>query len=125
MQLRALSDMATFPNRNMKQKCVYWGNPTDNGYGGYTYDDPVELPCRWVGSTKVITDSKGQQVVCRAEVQVEQDVDENGLLYLGNLNDLDSAEEETPTSVERAYLIKRFDKVPTIRGDKFYRKAYL
>lgn len=115
-----------FPDHNLKQTCVYWGNPTDDGYGGYTYDDPVELPCGWKDSTRVITDSKGQQIVCRAEVQVKQDLDENGRLYLSTLDDLESSEEEDPTSITGAYLIKRFDKVPLVnRKDRFYRKAYL
>lgn len=116
----------SFPNRNLNQTCVYWGNPTADGYGGFTWDDPVEIACRWVDSTRLIRDSKGEEIVCRAEVQLRQDVDEDGLLYLGTLDDLESSEEETPTSITGAYMIKRFDKVPLVnRADKFYRKAFL
>lgn len=114
-----------FPERNLNQTAVYWGSPVPDGYGGRTYDDPVEIPCRWVNTTEVITDGKGNEIVCRAEVQVSQDLDEQGTLYLGTLEDLDSDEEADPTKILGAYRIKRFDKTPTIKGTSFYRKAYL
>lgn len=118
-------EMADFPDENLNQTAVYWGNPQPDGTGGFTYDDPVEVDCRWVSSIEVITAANGDQIVCRARVQVGQDLDEQGKLYLGELDDLDSSEEADPTIVDGAYIIKRFDKIPTIRGDKFYRKAYL
>lgn len=117
--------MASFPNRNLNQTAVYWASPIKDGYGGYTWSDPVEIDCRWVNSTRLITASNGEEIVCRAEVQVKQDLDEQGMLYLGDLDDLDSSEEADPRTISVAYQIKRFDKVPTIKGNKFFRKAYL
>jgi hypothetical protein len=117
--------MAQFPERNLSQKAVYWGNPTPDGYGGFSYDDPVEIDCRWVNTNEVVVDAKGDEIVCHATVQVKQDLDEQGLLYLGELDDLDSAEEDNPRTVLGAYSIKRFDKIPTIKGTRFYRRAYL
>lgn len=117
--------MGTFPDRNLNQTAVYWRSPTPDGMGGFTYDDPEEIDCRWTASTQVITASNGDQVVCRAEVQVDQDLDEQGLLYLGTLDDLESSEEEDPSTVDAAYSIRRFDKIPGIRADRFFRKAYL
>lgn len=114
-----------FPDRNLNQKCVYWGGPTPDGYGGFDYDDPEELDCRWVNTNQVIIDAKGREMVCRATVQVNQDLDEEGMLYLGELDDLDSAEEVAPETIAAAYQIKRFDKIPTMRGTKFFRMAYL
>lgn len=117
--------MAQFPNRNLNQTCVYWGTPVDNGYGGFTYADPVELSCRWDDTTEIIKDAKGEEVVSNAKVQVSQDVDENGLMFLGDLDDLDSSEEEDPTTVANAYKILKFDSIPTIKGSRFFRLAYL
>jgi len=114
-----------FPDNHLHQTAVYWGSPTDDGYGGYTWGDPVEIDCRWIDSARVVTDGKGREIVCRAEVQVGQDLDEDGMLYLGELDDLDSAQEDDPRTVDGAYSIKRFDKVPTIKGTAYYRKAYL
>ena len=114
-----------FPNRNLNQKAVYWSNPTPNGYGGFDYDDPIELDCRWVERTQVVTDSKGHEIVSRASVQVNYDLDEQGLLWLGELDDLDSAGYENPETISDAYVIKRFDKTPTIKADAYFRIAYL
>lgn len=114
-----------FPNRNLNQTAVYWGNPQNDGYGGFTYDTPVEISCRWEDSTKIITDSNGREIVSQAEVHVNQDVDEKGLLYLGTLDDLDSDEESDPITIASAFEIKRFDKIPNLKATAYYRKAYL
>jgi len=79
--------MATFPNRNLNQTAVYWASPMPDGYGGFTWDDPVEIDCRWEGSTKLIKRANGEQIACMAEVQINQDVEENGMLYLGDLDE--------------------------------------
>lgn len=114
-----------FPERNLNQTAVYWGSPAPDGYGGYTFAEAVEIDCRWVDTTEMIMDAKGENVVSRASVQVAQDLDVDGMLFLGTLNDLDSSQEEDPTTIPTAYRIKRFDKTPTIRGNSFYRAAYL
>lgn len=117
--------MATFPNRNLNQCAVYWASPVADGYGGFDWDDPVEINCRWEGSSRIFIASNGEQMVSRAEVFTSQDLDEQGMLFLGELDDLDSSEEVDPTTITRAYQIKRFDKIPTIGGGKFLRKVYL
>ena len=117
--------MTHFTERNLHQVAVYWGAPVNDGYGGFTWEEPVEIDCRWEESTKVLLTAKGEEQTSRAEVQVMQDVDENGILYLGTLADLDSGQEDDPTTIEGAYRILRFDKIPTIDGLHFFRKAYL
>jgi hypothetical protein len=108
------------------QTAVYWGNPTPDGYGKMVYDDPIEISCRWTDTTRVINSANGDQIVCRAEVMVTQDLDYQGMLYLGSLDDLDSDEAVNPTLIPTAYEIKRFDKVPMIfETNEFVRKVYL
>ena len=41
--------------RQYKQDAVYWGNPQSDGSGGYTFDDPVEIKCRWEDIKQVVT----------------------------------------------------------------------
>lgn len=114
-----------FPERNLNQTAVYWGSPVDDGYGRLSFSDPEEISCRWNNTTKVILDQKGYQVVISAVVQVAQDLEVDGMLFLGTLDDLDSAEEEDPENIENAKRIQRFDKTPTIKGSLFVRIAYL
>lgn len=113
-------------DRMCTQTAVYWGSPTNDGYGTKTFSDPIEISCRWEDKTDVVTDNEGKEIVSRALVYVTQDIDEEGYLYLGDLDDLDSEQEADPQGVDGAFEIKRFDKSPEIRQtNKFIRKAYL
>ena len=106
------------------QTAVYWGSPVEDGQGGMTFADPVEIACRWDISTTVISDSQGREVVSRAIILLTQDVDEEGYLYLGELDDLDS--DPDPREVQGAYSIKQFSKVSMIKSTtEFVRTAYL
>ncbi len=67
----------------------------------------------------------GNEKVCRAEIQVNQDISEEGMLFLGDLDDLDSSQEDDPKAVDNAYAVLRFDKIPTVKADAFFRKVYL
>ena len=121
--------MESFIARLCTQKCVYWGTPVEDGYGGKTFADPVEISCRWEDTIELVSrvgSRLGEEVVSQARVYITQDVDEQGYLYLGTLDDLDSDEETDPTTIEKAYSIVRFDKVPAMRStNEFLRKAYL
>jgi len=121
----------TFIADKCTQKCVYWGSPVEDGYGGKTFADAVELDCRWEEMTQIVTDAKGAEITSRALVFLTQDVDEEGMLYLGTLDSLyDDAESsadaiDNPMSIEGAYYIKRFQKTPSLDGSGYLRKAYL
>jgi len=108
------------------QTAVYWGNPVDDGYGGMIYDDPVEIFCRWEGSTKLITDAKGNQIVCVAEVMVTQELDIDGILYLGTIDDLGPDRDDAPETISDTHRIKQFMKTPLFQStDEFIMIAYL
>jgi len=116
--------------RRCTQTAVYWGNPQPDGYGGYTFDDPVEINCRWEDVTVMIADQTGaskEEIEARSVVYVTEDLDIGGMLYLGTLDDLTSTEEASPINIERGvYVIRRFAKIPSLSGDNNYlRKAYL
>jgi len=108
------------------QTACYWGNPQPDGYGGTVYDDPIEISCRWDETINVVKNYQGEEVISKAEILLTQDVDKEGLLYLGDLDDLDSAEEENPKTIDGAWKIIRFDKTPLFQSStEFIQKAYL
>lgn len=107
----------------LKQTAVYWGNPQPTGIGGYTFDDPVEIVCRWSIKQKLFVDNTGRERLSAAIVYVNQDLDREGYLYLGELADLSSA--PTPANTDDALMIRRFDKSPDRRVTRFVRKAWL
>jgi hypothetical protein len=113
------------------QDVVYWANPVDDGQGGYTWDDPVDIKCRWDDDAKVFTDNQGNELVSQAVVAVLQEVDINGMLCLGTIDSLVEAGYLTgdltkATFVPGAYQIKRVAKVPMLASTtEFYRQVYL
>ncbi len=117
--------MTTFPDRNLNQTAVYWASPATDGYGGFTWGTPIEIECRWVNKNVLVQKQNGDQLISQAMVQVNQDLDEQGMLYLGVLDDLTTAQKADPMTVIGAYAIQAFGKTPTMKADKFFRKAVL
>jgi hypothetical protein len=112
------------------QTAVYWGNPKDDGYGGFTFDDPVNISCRWEDKIQIVATMDGQEVSSDSEILVTQDLDYNGYLYLGTLEELleDYTEEElaNPMNVPTAKAIISKSKIPMIKSTKeFVRIVYL
>lgn len=109
------------------QTAVYWGNSQPDGYGGTTFDTAVEIKCRWEDKLRVVADKNGKEYHQRAELLVTQDVDVEGWLYLGTLNDFDSDVDITnPVGIQGAYQIMGVDKSPLIRSTtEFVRTVFL
>lgn len=120
------------------QTAVYWGAPEPNGFGGYTYADPVEIKCRWKEAERIVGNDNehGITTVSRAEVTVLQDLEEEGCLYLGTLGSLAEYLESSAgtyidpkdVNAERTvvYRIRRFAKIPRLGSTTdFVRVAYL
>lgn len=113
------------------QTAVYWGNPVADGYGGFTFDDPVEIKCRWEDKALIITDSTGIERMTDAQIMVTQDLDVLGFLYLGTMDEVESMFESgeqdfDPMKVDGARQILAFEKVPMIKSTKvFVRQVYV
>jgi len=113
--------------RQCVEDCVYWGNPTPNGTGGYTFDDPVELKCRWEQIEEVLRDDKGNEKLSRVSVWLLQDVDEEGYLYRGTLDDSGlPSNPDDPRDIDGAEQIISFRKIPCLgSATDFIRRANL
>jgi hypothetical protein len=109
----------------LTQTAVYWGSPTPDGQGGKTFDDPVELDCRWEDREELFIDASGQEKRSHAVVYLGSDVANGGFLYLGDLDDLSSDDEADPQAVDGAREVRAFQKVPSIDGRRNTRKAWL
>lgn len=113
------------------QTAVYWGNPVADGYGSFTFDEPVEIKCRWEDKALIITDSTGIERMTDAQIMVTQDLDVLGFLYLGTMDEVESMFESgeqdfDPMKVEDARQILAFEKVPMIKSTKvFVRQVYV
>lgn len=111
--------------RNLKQTIVYWGTPVADGYGGYTFNTPIEIKGRWEDSQQVFVDSSGVQSISKAVIYVDRDVSIESYLYLGDLDDIASSDESNPKNVSGAYMIKSFNKIPNIKTTDYERKVFV
>lgn len=115
------------------QAAVYWSNPKEDGYGGKTWDDPMEIFCRWEDKEQLIRLDDGNTISSRAIVYVLQELDVEGVLCLGSFADLNlddsndsSATWDDPLIIEGASIIKKFEKSPVLGSStEFAYKAWL
>jgi len=120
-----MAGRTTFLSGQLNQTAVFWANPVNDGYGGRSFDDAVEVSVRWEDRQEIFVDVSGREVRSRSVVYVSTDMSSGEYLYLGTLTDLSSAEEGDPLSVSNAYAIRAFQKVPNLAGDVFVRKVWL
>lgn len=114
-----------FIKKNLNQTLVYWGNPSDDGYGGYDFDAPVEIAGRCEHTAVMVVVNEGEEVVNRAFVYLDQEVDKGGYLYLGTLDDAAMGSSLQPDTTEGSMRILAFEKIPQLSGSKFVYKAYV
>jgi hypothetical protein len=106
----------------LKQKAVYWGAPTPNGFGGYDYADPIEIPVRWTDKQELFIDYKGESVLSRARLMIDQDVEVKGMFALTTLLELSSSQAPSDNA---AYEIRAFQKMPDVRAKTYVRQVWL
>ena len=112
-------------SRKLKQTAVYWANPTATGAGGRSFDAPVEVSVRWEQKQELFVNADGQETRSMAVVYSAQDMDLDGYLYLGTLNDISSAEEADPMILAGAFIIRGFESVPNVKATQYLRRIWL
>jgi len=119
--------ITSFIRKVAVQTVVYWGNPTNNGSGGFNFAEAVEIKCRWDDISEVITDANGREIISSAKLLVTDDYDVEGYVYLGELSDFDSSVDLTkPKDIKGAYFIAKIEKTPMIKSTtEFVRTIYL
>lgn len=108
------------------QTAVYWGNPQNDGFGNFIFDPAIEIKCRWEDKAQIVAGTDGIDTSSDAEVMVLEDLDYDGVLFLGTLNDLDSDQIANPMLVEDSRRIISDSKIPMIFSKQMtVRKVYL
>jgi hypothetical protein len=114
-----------FIRRNLNQTLVYWGNPQNDGEGGYTFDAPVEIRGRCEFRTEIVRSGLNEEHVSRARIYLERTVDEGGYLYMGTLDDPGIGDSMHPNSTEDSMRILSQDKIPRLKGSGYLHKAFV
>ena len=118
--------IANYLKRICVNTAVYWGAPTNETDGSLSYASPIEIKCLWKEAIKMIKDNEGKEIVSNATVYVLQDLDNNGMLFYGELVDLSLEEKNDPKQRTEAYEIKLFTKTPSLHlQGEYTRKAMI
>lgn len=107
------------------QTAVYWAKPTNSGDGGMTFSNPMEIKVRWDEEEVITKDSFGNEFKSKAKIMTNEELDFNGWLFLGTLDDLPTIS-SNPYSITGAYEIKLRKKIPMVKKtDDFLRLYFL
>ena len=125
------SGLIKFIKKVCVQPAVYWGAPKPDGFGGMTYSTPAEIKCRWTDKVQVIKWQSAyvptsNEFISYAEILLHVDVELQGVLWLGALDSLTTAQKADPLSIPGAREIKTFERIPLFRSStEFVKKVYL
>lgn len=108
------------------QTAVYWAKGKADGFGGRTYSTPVEVACRWAIENEIVKGADGKETVSSSGILVTQDLEQEGLLWLGTLSELNATQKKNPLTIYGVQEIRAVDKIPMIKSRTvFVRKVYL
>ena len=110
-----------FYSRFLNQTATYWSfsTRTTGGFAKRVFDAPVAISVRWEDTNELFMNARGEEQVSMSIVMIDQDVQEGGYLFLGTSVATD------PRAVTDARIIKKFDKTPDIKANKFQRTVFL
>ena len=109
----------------LNQTAVWWQATDNDGDGGRVFADGVEINVRWEHEHERFVDDQEREIVSRAVVFVDRDIDAEDYLYLGTLDVLTSGATNNPYAMGGAYEVRSFEKTPSIDGQRFVRRALL
>lgn len=107
-----------FTQRHLNQELTYWAPTAPNRYGQPGFAPPQLIKGRWQVSNQQVRKANGEEIVSRAEVFVDRDLENGGMLAEG-----DHLSEATP--IEGAQEIQDFRITPDLRNLGSERRAYL
>lgn len=109
----------SFYKRYLKDSVTYWKPSTRDSYGKITYVSGEVIDARWEDKRERFLSPRGEELVARAVVHVNQDLLEGGFLFLGE------STQASPKDQNKAYMIRAFEKDKDLRGVITVRKALL
>jgi len=110
-----------------RQYAVRWPHTGTDKFGKSTYGSPVELRVRWDRVSETFMDKSGAQRVSKSKVMFASTdtVNEDDVLWEGQLADLDDAHKADPFKNRNAWTVQGVMRTPTLRADDAYCVAML
>lgn len=106
-----------------KQTAVLWVRGTSPGeFGEYTYEEPVEIECRWDDEAREFLSPTGETLTSSSVVYPDRDVQVGDFLMEG---EIDSNTPDDPTEYPDAKKVRGKAKTPNLRATETLYTAYL
>lgn len=98
-----------------------WKNPVSDNYGGFTYDSPVLIACRWEAKTELFIDNTGREAVSKAVIFLDlaDSIEEGDMIAFGDLKTF------TNPYGTVAKIIKSINSTPNLKGTQTAVTAYI
>lgn len=106
--------------RMRKQTAIYWAPISIDEQGDPTYDEPIEIACRWVDTQKNVTTPEGETFASTSTIYVDRDLVLHGRLMLGELDSETPSDPNDANSVE--IMVKK--NSPNIRNTEILHTVY-
>jgi len=119
----AATDNIKVAVKTMKATAVYWSQAGLSVFGKPTWNEPVEIACRWEDAKEEFINPNGEVQVSNAKLIVDRDLVVKGVIWMGELDDVFDTDE--PKNNEGAWEIIHFKKTPSFKGNKYLREVYL
>ena len=113
--------------RHLKQDICWWSRTGNDGFGGNTYDEAVQIKGRWEDKHEKYIDTNGEERISKSVVTLNSDVKLGDFLFLGSISDLPS-DTDNPHDSEiskQTYEIMAIDKIPTLGAEENKIKVWL
>lgn len=117
--------IAAYIRSKEKQTAVYWGTPSNDGRGKYTFGVFEEIKLRWEDEienfakdsrSRIRIDKDGREYRANATAYTSQlptgGWDLDGFLYLGTLSSLEGVTD--PYTIDGAWEIKQINVIPSL-----------
>lgn len=91
---------------------TWWEATGADGHGGYNFNAPMYLPCRWEDKVEQFRTPGGELDISRALVYVPV-ADDN--FKVGDYLFRGQSQEDDPTTVQEAFSIRQKVKIPDLR----------
>ncbi len=98
---------------------LIWEPSTRDVYNKITYVSGEIITARWEDKRERFLSPRGEELIARAVVHVDQNLLEGGFLYLG------TSTQASPKDQAESYMIRAFEEDRGLRGVLTVRKALL
>ena len=106
--------------RNLKQDVTRWPITGSDGFGGFTFGEPVCIKGRWEDRSELFLNLDNEEEVSNAIIYLNTDIEVGDYFALG-----DYTATNDPGTLDVAFRSRNKNKITDLRGLNALRKVWL